>query len=413
MIKYFSIENFCSIKEKIEISFEASKIDDETSYYNYFPYKNSNIHKVLAFYGMNASGKSTIVKALAALQRLVAPGNVLPYMPFEFDPISKTSPIKMSIEFAFNNNENSPIYKYYVSYNNKFILEEKFEKMTSQKPSLLYERVTENGFVDIKIGSIAQDLALLEVMKRTVLPNVTFLSMFQNFKIEDFYQGYMFFAERFVNISPEVTRMDDLIPTSKILHDENFRNFALSLLKAADFDIDKLVVNKAKMRSVYAGIPGVITEKDSLFFVHKGDVSSGSIEFINESLGTKKITVLAEQLYPVLAKSSVMVIDELESSLHPELTRLIVKCFLDESINPKNSQLIFTSHETSLLDLGLLRRDEINFVYKDEHDCSTYIRSLKDFHPRKSENVGKSYIAGRYMTSPEVKDYFLSKEGAN
>ena len=139
MIKYFSIENFCSIKEKIEISFEASKIDDETSYYNYFPYKNSNIHKVLAFYGMNASGKSTIVKALAALQRLVAPGNVLPYMPFEFDPISKTSPIKMSIEFAFNNNENSPIYKYYVSYNNKFILEEKFEKMTSQKPSLLYE----------------------------------------------------------------------------------------------------------------------------------------------------------------------------------------------------------------------------------------------------------------------------------
>ena len=80
---------------------------------------------------------------------------------------------------------------------------------------------------------------------------------------------------------------------------------------------------------------------------------------------------------------------------------------MDETINPYNSQLLFTSHETVLLNLNLLRRDEINFVYKDEKTCSTYIRSLKEFHARKNENIEKAYLAGRYLTSPEVKEQLL------
>ena len=105
-----------------------------------------------------------------------------------------------------------------------------------------------------------------------------------------------------------------------------------------------------------------------------------------------------------------MIIDELESSLHPELTKLIIKCFLDETINPHNSQLIFTSHETTLLNLNLFRRDQINFVYKDEKTCGTYIRSLKDFHVRKTDSVEKSYLAGRYLTSPNVKEELLERD---
>lgn len=413
MIKYFSIENFCSIKKKTEISFEASKIEDDTSYNNYFSYKDSHIHKVFAFYGMNASGKSSIVKGFAALQELVAPAPTLPYYPFEFDQKSKASPIKISIEFALDNKDDSPAFRYYVSYNNQLILEEKLEKMTSQKPSLLYERNIENGFVNIKLGPIAQNSALLEEMKKTVLPNLTFLSMFNRFNIEGFSEAYVFFTQRLVNISPEVTRFDDIIPTNRIMVDTAFRRFAVTLLKAADFNIENVVVGKTQMPVRNPAFPGIRAERDTLFFIHKGDETGGSIEFLKESLGTKKITILAEHLYPVLSKSSVLIVDELESSLHPELTRLIVKCFLDETINPHNSQLIFTSHETSLLDLNLLRRDEINFVYKDEQACYTYVRSLKDFHARKTENVEKSYLAGRYLTSPEVKDYLLSNGGVN
>ena len=119
------------------------------------------------------------------------------------------------------------------------------------------------------------------------------------------------------------------------------------------------------------------------------------------------MVVLATLLYPVLSKPSVMIIDELETSLHPELTKLIIKCFLDETINPHNSQLIFTSHETTLLNLNLLRRDQINFVYKDEKTCGTYVKSLMDFHVRKTDSIEKAYIAGRYMTSPETNEQVL------
>ena len=146
-----------------------------------------------------------------------------------------------------------------------------------------------------------------------------------------------------------------------------------------------------------------------MFFIHESECSNGVLEFLEESLGTKKIVLLAAHLYPVLSKPSILIVDELESSLHPELTKLIIKCFLDDTINPYNSQLIFTSHETSLLNLNLLRRDQINFVYKDNQTCGTYIKSLLEFHVRKTDSIEKSYLAGRYLTVPEVREEYLEK----
>lgn len=407
MVKYFYVKNFCSIKNRIDISFETTKTSDETFYENYFKYKELDILKVVSFYGMNASGKSSIIKALAALRELVVATPTLPYHPFEFDEISKISPIELGIEFSYGNNENSSLYRYFVSYNKDFVLKEKFEKMTSQKPSLLFERSFSEGKSIIKLGTSIQNNVLLSAIKESVISSKTFLSMFNQFKVDDFYEAYNFFATKLINISPEVTRFDDVIPSNQIIN-EGFKKFAVNLLKAADFNITDIYIDKSQTKYPLPPIPGVNPEKNALYFVHQGkNNNGGSIEFLNESLGTKKIVVLAERLYPVLSSPSVLIVDELESSLHPELTKLIIKCFLDETINPHNSQLIFTSHETSLLNLNLLRRDEINFVYKDEHTCSTYVRSLKDFHVRKTENVEKSYLAGRYLTSPEVKEQLL------
>lgn len=391
----------------MNISFEASKNDDDTFYNNIFAYKDLDILKVVSFYGMNASGKSTIVKGFAALRELIVPTPVLPYHPFEFDEETKNKPIKIGIEFSPKNTDDSPLYRYSVSFDRNVILKEKFEKMTSQKPSLLYERGYEKEGV-IKLGQTVQNEILLSAIKQTIMPNKTFLSMFNQFKVPDFYDAFDFFARGIINIVPEISRYDDIIP-NRIMTDEKFKNFTIKLLKAADFNITDIHVEKTPL-SVPMPIPnfnGIKTERDALFFVHEGNNGGGSIEFIKESLGTKKITLLSSFLYSALSKPSVLIVDELESSLHPELTELIIKCFLDETINPYNSQLIFTSHETALLNLNLLRRDEINFVYKDENNCSTFIKSLKEFHARKGENIEKAYLAGRYSTSPEVKDQLL------
>ena len=258
------------------------------------------------------------------------------------------------------------------------------------------------NITSINIGSNASNIALLNSLAESVMPNRTFLSMFNAFRIPDFSEAYQFFADRLVNISPEITRFHDVIP-NRIMENEGLKRFTINLLKAADFNIRDIDVKKIMAQAM----PGVMAEKNALFMVHEGDLDTGSIEFLKESLGTKKIVILAEHLYPVLSKPSVLIIDELESSLPPDLTRLIVTCFLDETINTHNSQLIFTSHETSLLDLDLLRRDQINFVYKDKKTCSTYIRSLNEFHVRKTDSIEKSYLAGRYLTSPDVNNSYL------
>lgn len=413
MIKRFFVKNFSSIKERTDISFEASKMEDDTFYNNVFHFRDTDILKVSAFYGMNASGKSRIVMALAALRELVIPpqmGPKTPYIPFKFDEQTKTAPIELGIEFSLNNDEGSSVYKYFVSYNEKVILNERLEKLTSQKPSLLFERFTsDNEVTSIRLGATVQNNPLLSAIKDSVVPHRTFLSMFNQFRVEDFYDAYLFFFANLVNISPEITRFDDVLPNN-IAKDEKLKEFTVNLLKAADFNITNLYIDKTSRPLLAPNMPPITTERDTLFLIHKGDSFEGSIEFLNESLGTKKIVVLAAHLYPVLSKPSVMIIDELESSLHPELTKLIIKCFLDETINPHNSQLIFTSHETTLLNLNLLRRDQINFVYKDEKTCGTYIRSLKDFHVRKTDSVEKSYLAGRYLTSPNVKEELLERD---
>ena len=160
MIKRFFIENFCSIKDRIDLSFEASKIDDDTFYNNVFPYKDTNIQKVVSFYGMNASGKTTIIRAFAALRELIIPTPALPYFPFEFDEETKHKPISIGIEFSQTNKNDAPTYRYFVSYNKDFILKEKFEKLVSQKPTLLYER----GFdEDGSITQITVNISKLEV----------------------------------------------------------------------------------------------------------------------------------------------------------------------------------------------------------------------------------------------------------
>ena len=411
MIRKFYVQNFCSIKNKLEISFEATTIDDDTYYNNLFDFKDSKLLKVLAFYGMNASGKSSIIKALAALREIVLSTNLLPYTPFEFDEISKISPIDMGIEFSPNNDEESTVYKYYVSYYKDYLLSERLEKMTSQKPSLLFERKREKKNVDVRFGMVVQNNPLLDAIKNSAIPNKSFLSMFNQFKVPDFYDVYSFFLTKFINISPEVTRLDDILP-NKAMMDDGFRLFAKKLLKAADFNITDIYVDKTQMPLINPNLngPGFMADRDTLFFVHESKKGGGTIEFLKESLGTKKTLVLAQHLYPALSKPSILIIDELESSLHPELTKLILKCFLDETINPHNSQLLFTSHETALLNLNLLRRDEIVFVYKDKNDSASYIKSLKEFHARKGENIEKAYLAGRYSTSPEVKEHLLVEQ---
>jgi len=126
-----------------------------------------------------------------------------------------------------------------------------------------------------------------------------------------------------------------------------------------------------------------------------------------ESEGTKKVIELSGPIFDTLREGKVLVVDELDAKLHPLLTRNIVLLFMNPEINKHNAQLVFATHDTNLLDLKLIRRDQIWFAEKDSFD-STDIYSLVEFKDengntvRNDRNIGRDYITGRYGAIPFI-----------
>lgn len=121
-----------------------------------------------------------------------------------------------------------------------------------------------------------------------------------------------------------------------------------------------------------------------------------------ESVGTQRFFSRIGMWLAALEYGAVLVVDEIESSMHPLLTRHLIEMVQDAGINTNHAQLVFTTHDTGLLDLTLLRRDQIWFAEKDEKTMQTDIYALTEFSPRKSENIAKGYLQGRYGAIPFI-----------
>ena len=106
--------------------------------------------------------------------------------------------------------------------------------------------------------------------------------------------------------------------------------------------------------------------------------------------------------FQVTINGALLVVDEIEDSLHPLLTRRLIEMVQDKAVNTKGAQLIFTTHDAMLLDLNFFRRDQIWFAEKNDETCATELYSLASFSPRKGENVRKGYLQGRFGAIPFI-----------
>jgi AAA15 family ATPase/GTPase len=134
-------------------------------------------------------------------------------------------------------------------------------------------------------------------------------------------------------------------------------------------------------------------------FVHETKRGSAKFELHEESMGTQRLYLLAGPVLDVLRNGRALVVDELDSSLHTLLVRRLIGMFQSAKLNPHGAQLIFSTHDTSLLDQGLFRRDQIWFTEKD-HSQATRLYPLSDFSPRNKEALERGYLAGRYGAVP-------------
>jgi len=181
----------------------------------------------------------------------------------------------------------------------------------------------------------------------------------------------------------------------------------LRLLREADTGILDIRVEEAGVATSAARLSALaIVRPSGMFFRHRTEEKGEAwLPLALESAGTVSLLELAPSIIDTLRHGGLLCIDELEASLHPALALTVVKMFNDPSRNPRNAQLIFTTHDTHLLGSIVgepaLRRDQIWFTEKDDGG-GTHLYPLTDFHPRKEENLERGYLQGRYGAVPFV-----------
>jgi predicted ATPase len=181
---------------------------------------------------------------------------------------------------------------------------------------------------------------------------------------------------------------------------ERFRN----LLKMADIGIEGLRLGKSEADDV---------PRRSIYLKHKSEFDTAWLPLREESQGTRSLFDIALPMLRVIPKGGILLVDELERSLHPALARQIIRQFNDPAANPKNAQIIFTTHDTNLLGTALgepaLRRDQVWLTEKDAAGA-TVLYPLTDYKPRKAENLERGYLQGRYGAIPFLGDFLVTGE---
>lgn len=433
MIIYFSAENFRSIKDKITLSFEPENSDNLADYYIIEPLPGLKLLKLGLIYGPNASGKTTILRSLEFLRQLVMnpllqKHDKLDFSPFLFD--DQTPKGKSSFELSIVHNNTR--YAYQVDFTRDAILYEKLDFYSPNK-ALVYERTTDTAkqLSAIKFGGKVKLKKTAEyTLEANTLWNTTVLSGFLKTNIDfkelkdvtDWFNGVLNQV-----IEPN-TDLKSYI-TGQLASQEINKKNVLQFLKKADFNISDISLEKKtvpireEVRNLMKAFikhqnwPSLnleevdTIENTELYFQHyikNGDkVLKYNLSYDDESEGTQRYFQLSGLLDLMLSRRNIFFIDELESSMHPDLLKHFLLIFL---VNVKSSQLIATTHYRELLmERDILRDDAIWFTErKDNGGMDLY--SLSDFDStvvRDTTSVFNAYKSGKLGAVPELGDYYL------
>lgn len=411
MLIEFSVMNFLSFKEKVTLSLEKESGNENEE--NTFVFNNEELLKTAVIYGANASGKSNLIKAFTTAILMVRNSNMIPIggkwdilKPFLFSEDTKNGPSEF--EFIFITNKIK--YRYFFSADVNKIYNESLDAYYSQKPTNIFTRknTAEYSFIN-------SDKKTLESIASKNTENKLFLSTATTWNYEKTKDAFLWFLNSIDTYGSFDSMLDqDLINYSN--NEEDLKEFTLKLLKESDIFIKDLRVNyeekdvdnssfiinnqnqgPLKMKSIKIAMDHEITDSQDEKNIY-------TLDFEDESSGTKILFALAPILKRAFEKTKIIIVDELEKSLHPTLVKYIIKLFNNEKLNTKNSQLLFTTHAISLLSLDLFRRDQIWFIEKNSLTGNSDLYPLDSFSVRKEENIEKGYINGRYGAIPFIKD---------
>lgn len=427
MLISFSVENFRSIKGRQTINFEApSKYSHGSEDFsnNIFATNNLQIPKLvkaIALYGANASGKSNIIKAFYACGLMVLAnknkrGDKIDTDPFLLDNKTKEMPTSFNIDFIAKDGVR---YLYSFSFNSTRIMHEKlqyFDNKKNSSPKLKYE-ITFKKDDYIFSDSLENKEALKNNFSNT--QNNLLLNLLVN---EEGDKDYNPIYDWFKTNLEVMFEHDDLSLDSLVLlhKDKNIKKSVLNLIKKFDLSIVDIEIEEftdekfLKFIEYQPDIPDIVKNRFKSnptrlrpIFIHKYQNKKIRFKKSQISSGTANLIYLLPQIFIALSRGGVLIFDEIDRSLHPDILLEVVKIFHNPEFNKTNAQILFTAHNDILFekDYKLLRRDQIWFTSKDDSDQSTQIYSLADFNNvRNDQNIADRYRDNEYGARPFIAE---------
>ena len=426
MFVEFVVENFRSIKSRQVFNMVRAKTTELEE--NTFDPLVDGVNPMLrssAIYGANAAGKSNFIKALDVMQDIVLGsaqktqrGNSLPVVHHKLCETTIDKPTEFEVVFVSKGVK----YQYGFSATKERIMEEWLYAFPKSRPQRWFIRA-----FDHEKREYAWDFSSLftgkkQVWKDATKSNSLFLSTAIMLNNDQLKPVFDWFSETLKVAG--IGGWSGAFTAEYCTENENQKRAVLNFLNSVDLDISDLkfeakkIDNSAFPEDMPPEIRDKIIEelkgKEFVDIKTVHETAQGKqvlFELEEESDGTRKLFSFAGPWLDALQNGLVLFIDELHDSLHPNIVKFLVSVFHCKKSNPKNAQLVFTTHESSILDQDIFRRDQVWFC-KKETDQSSILYPLTDFSPRRgTENIEKSYLAGRYGALPVTSFFELYGEG--
>lgn len=428
MIIDFSFTNFRSFKDITEFTLIADSLKSKIDNTFEVEFNSGNpisLLKTAVVYGANASGKSNFIKAFYAFTWLIQNSSnfkldkqqINCYEPFELDINTQNSPVIFKISFIIDLIK----YDYEVSFDKKNIVFEKLDFSPKGQTSNLFERLlsTDGDYDTIELGKNLIDKRI----SKKIFKNQLYLSKFgtdtphdqltpifrylTNINVWSAYDKF--------NISDLSKEVSVLVSQSE---NEKLKNRLSKLIRISDTKIESISSKELKREDFKLPdeLPDEIIDKfyeDNKIrtfsyhklFDNKKEVGTKEFDFNRkESTGTKVLFALGGKILQTLENGGVIVFDELDNSLHPKLCKFLIRLFNSKISNPKNAQLIFATHEVTLLDKDVFRKDQIWFAQKNKFGSSELYCANEFEGVRDSTNFELWYRTGKFGGNPKIKE---------
>ena len=386
MLLQFSITNHRSIKETAIISMKAAA-DKTMKEVLISPDGKKELVPVMAIYGANAAGKSNVIHALLLMREMVCgsyakplKGAELPYEPFAFVD-GQTEPTTFEIIYYYE----SIKYAYGFSFDKDRIISEYLYHWPNGREALVFSR--EKDEYEFR-ESIQEQLTLAGRTSE----NRLYLTSSNEWNCAQTEKAYLWFQKNLRGLI--ATGVSNESTIDAIRKGGEGKQRILKEMMLADLGICNVELSGTKEKPIISTVHQLTDDS--------GEKKQYTLLLGQESVGTQRFFSRIGLWMDALNSGAVLVVDEIEASMHPLLTRHLIEMIQDQTTNQNHAQLIFTTHDTGLLDLKLLRRDQIWFAEKDEKTMQTDIYALTEFSPRKEENIARGYLQGRYGAIPFI-----------